>query len=53
MGDLHYETYKEDVEMLVKLHYMAAEFDNPFLRRVADRLNELIKDRDADYSDGK
>lgn len=35
---------EHDQQMIIDIHNMAAEFQNAFLRQVADRMNELVKE---------
>ena len=48
-----YDGYLDDRDLVIKLHDMASEFNNTFLRRVADRLSDLIEERIREYDDGK
>lgn len=50
---MHYDGYRDDKDLVIQLHNMAREYDNTFLRRVADKLDELIEDKDKEYDDGK
>ena len=48
-----YDGYGDDKELVIQLHEMAREFNNEFLRKVADKLDELIEDKKREYNDWK
>lgn len=50
---MHYDGYRDDKDLVIKLHDMAREYDIAFLRKVADKLDDLIEDKDKEYDDGK
>jgi ABC-type thiamine transport system substrate-binding protein len=48
-----YPEYRDDKQLVVDLHYMAVEYDNEFLRKVANKLEELIEEKKREYNDWK